>query len=183
MTFDALAISLLPTGTLTSPAELHGALCGRLCGGQQLTAADLLGAASETLQIDKTLAEPLLHTLVDLNTLILDELRDRDFVFQPLLPDDDETLDIRARSLATWCQGFLTGLGLSGLAGDTQLSVDTSDALRDLAAIAQADQNPDANEENEASFFALVEYVRMAVLLVYADLAQSDDAASPPQIH
>ncbi len=183
MTFDALAIRLLPTGTPTSPAELHGMFCGRLCGGQQLTPTGLVGAASETLHIDKILAQPLMQTLVELNTLILDELRDGGFIFQPLLPDDDETLDIRARSLAVWCQGFLTGLGLSGLAGETQLSADTGDALRDLAAIAQADQNPDENEDNEASFFELVEYVRMAVLLVYADVAQSGVASAPPQIH
>ncbi len=183
MTFDALALSLLPTGTLTNPAELHGMLCGRLCGGQQLTPAGLLGAACETLQIDKTLAQPLMHSLVALNTLILNELRDSEFIFQPLLPDDDETLDIRTRSLAAWCQGFLTGLGLSGLAGETQLSADTSDALRDLAAIAQADHNPDENEENEASFFELAEYVRMAVLLVYADVAQPAAATESPHIH
>ncbi len=183
MTFDALASSLVPTGTLTNPAELHGMLCGRVCGGQQLTDTDLLAAASETLHIDTTLAQALMHTLVELNTLILSELRDSGFVFQPLLPDDDETLDIRARSLAAWCQGFLTGLGLSGLAGETQLSADTSDALRDLAAIAQADPDPDENEENEASFFELAEYVRMAVLLVFADVAQSGAASAPTQIH
>lgn len=183
MTFDQLATCLLPTGTLTNPSELHGMFCGRLCGGQRLSRTDLADVAADLLGADKALAGSLTDPLATLHETTLTQLRDSGFVFQLLLPDDDDPLEMRTQSLAAWCQGFLAGLGLSGLAGETRLSADTNDAIRDLAAIAQADEDPDDNEENEASFFELVEYVRMATLLVFADVEQPGAATDTPSVH
>ncbi len=36
LNFDDLCDLLVPLGTINSPSELHGLLCGKLCGGAQL---------------------------------------------------------------------------------------------------------------------------------------------------
>ena len=91
--------------------------------------------------------------------------------------DDDAALDERVMALGEWCQGFLFGLGQSGLSNETQLTTEIADVLRDLAAVAQVGLNETA-EDDEVSYSELVEYVRVAVLLVEAEL---DDSAHSDQ--
>jgi len=69
----------------------------------------------------------------------------------------------------------------SGLSNETQLTADIADVLRDLAAIAQVGLN-DGADDDEVSYTELVEYVRVAVLLVAAELDDSD-ANPQPTIH
>ena len=54
--------------------------------------------------------------------------------------------------------------------------------LKDIAAIAQAETGEEDNEDEEAAeedFFALVEYLRFAILNVYMDRHSDDRDVSP----
>ena len=151
-------------GLASTPAELHGGLCGWLAGG---------GADSRSW-LALVLADPILPTPADgdvldrLRTASAAQLADADFGFELLLPDPDEVVE-RAAALFAWCRAFLGGLGLS--VGDKKLSAEGEEALGDIGNLAAArveDVDPEGDEE---SLTEIEEYVRMAALLLHADCA------------
>lgn len=177
-----MADALAGAGVMANPAEIHGMLCGRLSGGQHLEDSACIAAIAELIDIDVASLDGLHDKLLPLYRDCIDKLHDTGFGFNLLLPDDEYELSQRLDSLALWCRGFLVGLGLSGLASETQFSNDSADALRDLAQISQVDAKELDNEKNEASFFELTEYVRMAALIIASD-AQALKSDHQPTVH
>ena len=148
----------------STPAELHGALCGWLAGG---------GGDSRSWPA-LVLADPLLPTpaqgdaLDRLRSASLAQLSDTDFGFELLLPDEDDVAE-RAGAMFGWCRAFLGGFGLA--VGEKKLSEEGEEALGDIANLAAArvdDVDPEGDEE---SLTEIEEYLRMAVLLLHADCA------------
>ncbi len=88
-------------------------------------------------------------------------------------------------ALADWCRGFLAGFAHAGVgeAGTPPtLSADSSEILKDIAAIAQAGlEDQEDEEESERSFMELVEYLRFATLNVYLEVAQGAGEQPPPE--
>ena len=177
MKFDDISNALLAADLPVSPAEIHGLLCGCICGGRTLQLHDLNELVCKLLDGVAEEVEPIEALLGELYQHSVGQVRNGGFVFQPVLPDDDAALDERVMALGEWCQGFLFGLGQSGLSNETQLTTEIADVLRDLAAVAQVGLNETA-EDDEVSYTELVEYVRVAVLLVAAEL---DDSAHSDQ--
>lgn len=168
---DALQSALARAGSLSLAAEAHGLLCGLLCADTALPAptwrAVLLTELGDIAAVD---AE---------GSRLLDELyaatragfADEDLGFEPLLPEDDAPLAERAEALGQWCQGFNYGLARAGERLAT-LGTEAREVLDDLREFAQADyEAEDADEEGEAAWVELVEYLRIGVLLLYATLA------------
>ena len=151
-------------GSASTPAELHGALCGWLAGG----GADDRAWPAQVLA-DPGLATPAEGDALDrLRTASVAQLSDPDFGFELLLPDEDDVVE-RAGAMFAWCRAFLGGFGLS--VGDKKLSEDGDEALADIANLAAArvdDVDPEGDEE---SLTEIEEYLRMAVLLLHADCA------------
>lgn len=148
----------------STPAELHGALCGWLAGG---------GGDSRSWPA-LVLADPILpapandDALDRLRTASVAQLSDADFGFELLLPDDDDVVE-RAGAMFAWCRCFLGGFGLS--VAEKTLSEEAEEALGDIANLAAAridDVDPEGDEE---SLTEIEEYLRMAVLLLHADCA------------
>jgi uncharacterized protein YgfB (UPF0149 family) len=163
--FDELANQLLEQGLETSPAELHGALCGLLAAGAPAEAEAGLSGVAHALEVD--LFGELAAQTMDLYRTSVMAMEDDEFDFYPLLPDDDQEIEVRTEALSTWCRGFLAGFAqaTTGPAGG-----DSSEIISDLAAIADAEVGEDADEEElEASYAELVEYLRFAVLNVAMD--------------
>lgn len=94
-----------------------------------------------------------------------------DLDFALLLPDDDDALRDRVASLGSWCGGFLSGLGLGGVKEQSQLPDEVSELIDDFAQITRVDFDLDTpDEEEQAAFEEVVEYVRIGVLFVYEEL-------------
>ncbi len=161
-------------------ADCHGLLAGLICAAgfadprvwmaqvfEEFDPKDLLQvAASKQVQ---ALGE---DTLVRLNSPELD--------FELLLPDDDDALRERAESLGSWCGGFLAGLGLGGVSDTSQLPEEVAELLDDLAEIARVDfEVGEPDDEEQAAFAEVVEYVRVGVLLINEELQPSK---APPQL-
>lgn len=181
MDFNDIADAFIRANLMGSPAELHGVLCGGISGGKHLSEDELVVAVSEFLDVEQERVEDLGDMLPMLYQFSVGQIRSSGFEFLPLLPDDDFALNERLASLGEWCQGFLFGLGNSGLSVETELTGDIADALGDLASISHVGSLEDehAEEEDEVSYSELVEYVRVAVLLIYAELNVSKDHDSP----
>ncbi|HWS78272.1 MAG TPA: UPF0149 family protein [Thermomonas sp.] len=149
-------------GLASTPAELHGALCGWLAGG---------GGDSRSwpalVMADPILPAPAKGDALDrLRTASVAQLSDADFGFELLLPDEDDVAG-RAGGMFAWCRSFLGGFGLS--IGEKKLSEEGEEALGDIANLAAArieDVDPEGDEE---SLTEIEEYLRMAVLLLHAD--------------
>ncbi|MCI0401446.1 MAG: UPF0149 family protein [Gammaproteobacteria bacterium] len=80
-----------------------------------------------------------------------------------MLADDEEPLSVRGAALREWCQRFLDGLSAAGgLSGDCREIVD------DITRMAgQTISGVDGDEDEEAAFVEIVEYLRVGVLLIH----------------
>lgn len=148
----------------TTPAELHGALCGWLSGGGASMPAWLA-----PVLVDDTLVAPLPGSALDtLRTASAAQLADRSFHFELLLPGVDASLADRSGALFDWCRGFLGAFGLAA-GGQPPLSEEGTEALGDLAKLAGAQPQDDGDEEDEEALVEIEEFVRVAVLLLHGD--------------
>lgn len=161
---------LVDERSLTDAAEAHGTLAGCLCAVAHYRFQDWL---LEILPDGR--AEPSAATALQaLYTSTAGSLAGLDMAFQPLLPQDTESIVERTGALATWCQGFLYGLGSgSGATQDVEdLPGDVGQVVTDLVAISGAAVDPLQSEEsNEEAYAELVEFVRVGVQMVFEELA------------
>lgn len=184
--FHFLNDQLMNMGSVNSASELQGVLCGRLCCGEVLSDDRWSQVALEFLGLDDvTASEEQLALLSLLLNQTRMHLQDDQYGFQPLLPNDAVSLQQRTQELGSWCEGFLHGLGQSigaaGLQQGAELPQDVTDALRDMAHISQVSIEEDMElEENEVYWTELVEYVRVAVITVFTQLAATAGERQPP---
>lgn len=174
--FDACCHALFVAGLVVSPVTLQGGLCGKLGGGQILSDEALFAFLSDLTEVPVSslvAVQDMVHKLY-LDTLA--QVQEQQGLVALLLPDDDEPLSARIEALSDWCRSYLSGLGQSGLSGDTALAADVSEAMRDLAAIALADPESRIDEDGEANYAELVEFVRVAISLIYAELTHMQSA-------
>ncbi len=152
-------------------SELHGSLCGYLCaGGAAGTAAWCEALALEALQdvlADDAVARRQFGRFHDQTRA---RLIDPELSFEPLLPDAEDNLSLRADALVEWCRGFVGGLGLAGNEDTDRLSDHGQEVLADLSRIAASDIESGSSDEDEADFTEVFEYVRVGVLLLQSEL-------------
>lgn len=196
MSFEELNHLLIPLGALNSPSELHGMLCGKLCGGKRLSGEEWLNESLEFMDVITNEQEGVVgdhegrgqKALARLYPVVLAQLNDDQFSFQLLLPDEAADLDRRSQALGEWCHGFLTGFGSAGLDPTTQFTPESADCLRDLAAIAQIGDGADEEDlEAENHLAEIIEYVRVAALTLFMEFNLSPDGdaseSDPLTIH
>jgi uncharacterized protein YgfB (UPF0149 family) len=168
LNFDLVEQALRTAGALSAPAEIHGELCGSMC---------LLGKEAEPSWAAHILAdghEPRAAELLKiLASRTWGELEEGDISFRLLLPSDDRSLELRADSLSLWCQGFLHGLGAGENQGQLKFVYQrgvTKEIIRDFSEITRAAfDESETEEEAEAAYTELVEYVRVCVQLVFEE--------------
>ncbi len=151
-------------GAPISAAESHGLLCGLLC----MRAPDAREQwIRRSLDDDSTQTAPA--PLDELYDQTLSQLDDASFDFQLLLPDDDaRDLAGRTAALAEWCNGFAFGVGAAGCDRE-RLPAESLEFLQDITRIAQAEVT--GEEDDEAAYAEVAEYVRMGVLLARTENA------------
>jgi len=188
---DKLDEALRRCGASWNAAQAHGFLCSRLALSGARAApewlARIVGDAGQTQEIRECVA--MLESLFETTHR---QLAGRQSEFVPLLPDDSTATALRADALAHWCEGFLHGLvsGPHPKAMKTRLATEPlSDIIKDLLEItragADADDEPGDDEATEEAYAELVEYIRVAVQLVYEELVgfRSSDSAAPDVMH
>lgn len=167
---------------LASPSEAHGILCGQLSGGLKVDGLSWLQQFLPNLGVKREPWEDSRQWFCELRNLTLTELADDQFNFMPILPDDEDPLETRLIALAEWCSGFLAGFGTTGERKKEQFPEDCLMALRDLQQISQVDTDIDEEEMGEAAYFEVLEYVRMAALMLFTEFALSRDQLVPPDV-
>ena len=167
-------------------AEFHGQLCGLLCTCDSLQLPDWLMVSmpgSDPYTLSPATNE-LFQVLLDHSQ---GTLGSEDFDFELLLPDDTAGLAARLEALANWCQGFLFGISHAGVSDIQALPGELPEIVEDFLSISRAENfELEDDEEDEAAYVELVEYVRVGVQLFAEELrAQPENTtASPgPQLH
>jgi len=183
--FDDIANLLVEKGLDCSPSEIHGCITGQWVSGLNVPAEQFLAGVTQALDID--IHGGLAIAVIQLSKQVGEQLKDDEFSFQPLIPDDDMELSQRVQSLGLWCQGILAGFasGVSHSGNSDALSVEVSETLSDISEISRAgvDESEDL-DQSEQSLFEVLEYVRLAAMSIYMEYAQEafDEVEEPEQI-
>ena len=168
-------------GAAGFPAELHGHLAGRLSAGARLEHAGWLDVARELIDGRSAPGEADRVLLIQLHDATLAQLSDSGFALTLLLPSDEAPIEQRAQALGQWCEAFLGGFGL--VSREQALSEEAEGVLADFAAIAQVQTDLDESEANEVDFMEVMEYVRMAVLLLFSECQPAGRYQPPASLH
>lgn len=174
---DVIAAELTRLRLQSHPAGAHGLLCGLACAasGQATFAVWLSRLAAE--QDDTMVLEPeeaarlKEHSpLAQLYWVVGEQLRDPEYSFELLLPDESRSIAERCEALAAWCSGFLFGLGSSGGLELDNVSPEVKEVLEDVVEISRFSvEDVQGGEEEEQAFAELEQYLRVAVLLVWTE--------------
>ena len=179
VSYDDLANQL--SGRI-NPAEIHGYLSGLLSAGQVPNERQWLNQLEEQVG-DEGFDDGVRQLLCQLFSRTRRELESGDLGAELLLPDDDEALKLRTEALGIWCQSFISGFG-QGLQ-DAQVSEMVGEVLRDLTEISLIEASGE-DDESERLFMEVSEFVRLAWLNVYAEVAAgnaADAEESPASLH
>jgi yecA family protein len=162
--FNDLTITLEQTELKLHASQVHGLMTGVLSGS--------FDKNSDWQQL--VMGEKLTDETEDMMQLLYEgtakQLSDFLFEFTIVLPDDDVELPVRAEALTVWCQGYVTGLKVAGVPIANREPSDLTEAIDDLIEIAKMNyQQVESSEEDEEAYAELVEYVRMAVILIFQE--------------
>ena len=152
-------------------AEAHGWLAGALCARKNYGAKEWLAE----LAADSGGPHPVPDAAIDaLTGETLDAFRADGFEFAPILPADDAPLRERVAALASWCDGFLYGIGTSPSAQSIAQAGDVGEFLRDLSDMTRIELEPGRSADaGEGDFAELFEFVRVGAQLTFEELAQA----------
>jgi uncharacterized protein YgfB (UPF0149 family) len=173
--------------SMTDAAEAHGTLAGALCSASSYRFEDWL---QEILPEGRVQSDSS-SALRSLYFVTAETLAGAEMAFEPLLPEDGQPIDERTAALSQWCVGFLYGLGSGAIPDVAKLPGEVGEVVRDFDEITRVGVGAgDSEEQNEAAYAELVEFVRVGVQLVFEELealrAQPGDgesAGEPPPLH
>ncbi len=164
-----LETTLLNAGSIISPAEAQGALCGILSLSSTLD----INVWMNFILDEQTQADTQAEQRSNLNAELV-ELQDMtENGFDPisggmelLLPPDETDLPERLEALASWCEGFLYGVGVSDneLGKKNKLSESAEEFITDVREIGKLDTKSE-DEDAEHYYMELFEYIRVGVLV------------------
>jgi yecA family protein len=158
-------------------AEAHGALCGMLCARGTIELSEWIDHVIGEQEQGNDLLHDVVHKMSELHQSTLEMVNDPTGDFKLLLMDDDDPLPERVEALAAWCEGFIYGLAAGGIQEGSELPEDAAELLKDMVEISRAGHDVDDagveesdDNDDEAAYMEIEEYVRMGVLLIYEEL-------------
>lgn len=184
-----MAIKLLPSVTQANAAleafqatitasESHGLLCGLICNTLEKDPVDKRFWEISHLtskHVDEKKLPEYKRTFSQMLKISRSQLKEMDFNFELMLTEEqDVSLVDRVNELSHWCAGFVAGLGQPMIEAEKNKkhSPEFSEAIEKLIETAQLSYSAakESTEEDERYFMDVVEFVRVAVLLVASEL-------------
>lgn len=170
--FDDFYRLLSQAEVVTSPAEIHGMLCGFVCVGPKLNGGFWIDILLKRLEVRPRLRLCPQGAVVGLYDAACRQLSGLQS-FKLLLPDEQYDLEERAEALSLWCEGFLYGLGLGGISFDEETSDTIHEALFCIAEIAKLDVSQlEVTELDRLAYDEAIEFITQAIPLIYEELMQ-----------
>ncbi len=175
--YETLEHRLFAASTPFSPAYIHGMMVAMLCVSSRSTDKTwtYLQAEMPTMAEQST-TNKLFEALFRLTT---NQLQDPDKGVVIMLPIDGEPLSHRLEALSSWCEGFLDGVTLENVSSSLSQLPLVTEVLSDLQNIKDISFDARETEENEKNYAEIVEFIRVGLLLVYAECKQANIAHQP----
>ena len=168
--FDDFYSLLSQAEVVTSPAEIHGMLCGFVCVGPKLNGLFWIDILLKRLEVRPRLKLGSQGAVVGLYDAACRQLGGLQS-FKLLLPDEQHELEERAEALSLWCEGFLYGLGLGGNSFYEETSDTVHEALFCIAEIAKLDVSQlEVTELDRVAYDEAIEFITQAVPLIHEEL-------------
>lgn len=180
--FTQLEASLALCGLDILASEAHGTVVGavanHLKSGQTPDLLKLIEPGADAndgrfAQLSETLSEVYRESS---STLLEGSER-----FELLLPDDGETLAVRAEAVATWARGYTLGLLYNNAFGIDQLPENGSEIARDFMQIAEAAAGADDERDEDWALSELQEYLKVGAQLMFEFIYSERASAAPEQ--
>lgn len=167
---------------MASPAELHGILCGLLCGGVAATGKQWLTEFNALVNDGLPMPAAVRGWLEQLFLTTQSALNQQSGL-ELLLPDEDCPLDERLQSISEWVQAFLAGFAVMQQELN-RASEELQEMIGDFSNITQLDDEFEEDEENETSYFVLYEHVKLGTMLAFEEFGNVLPQAEPsPTLH
>jgi len=171
ISFNQVDDALRRANAEADTAEAHGMLCGMICATGRGDINSWIPQIIGDRDPRDVLVKESHKLLMDLHDQTFEQITDGNFALKLLLPSDDTSLDQRILDLGEWCQGFLFGMSLSNLSDPKKLPDEAGEVLADMVDISKTGYDAgDDDEENEAAYNEIVEYIRIGVLVIYNEL-------------
>ena len=166
--FQRVEFALQRLGCDAGAAACHGMLCGMMCdprGFDQDLWINHLG-----VEDDLEPGEECEQALLALAAYTFEALEQPEESFRLLLPDDETSLPDRASAFIAWCEGFLSGFGLSGPINVALLGDDAREFLDDLQKFVRLSAHDVDGEDDERALFELVEFARVGAVILREEM-------------
>ncbi|CAN8139364.1 UPF0149 family protein [Thiomicrorhabdus sp. 6S2-11] len=191
MDFQSINEAVAPYPELESPSFIQGMLIGLLCVDNDIQETVWIRKLLEEAQV-KSIKESFLVVLHEMFLSTNKGLNGSGFELELCLPDDDDSLVMRAAMIGQICEGIIYGIGLGG--GLNEMEKDLSEQVRelvnDLSEIARIDisaladlEKETAAEQIEQDLMELSEFIKVGVLMLNEELnpTQAAPIMDPPQ--
>lgn len=163
-------------------SELHGVITGLISAGFTFESTDYLPMLNDMFNNGEGFPIAVKNTIKQLYSEIWQTLLDDSYGFALLLPDDDDSIAERANAIGAWVQGFNLGFGLQQKSSPIT-SDDVKEVLSDFAEIANLSDEIEDDETTEQAYFEIAEYVKVSVLLCFAELASPPETKNQETLH
>ncbi len=151
-----------------TPSEVHGTIVGAMANHMKSgITPDLLKLIEPTADAQDrrfTHLRDMLYELYRDTSELLIETKDG---FDLILPDEDESIEIRVNGIATWCKGYLLGLLYNNAFSIDQIPESGAEIARDLMEIAEAAAGADDENEEDWALAELHEYIKVGSQLIF----------------
>lgn len=160
-------------------SEAQGMLCGFICTGTPEPLTQWLAHLLPHSDTGEALPAELLAALHPQLQQLQDGLRDPEMQFELHLPPDERPLVERATAVYDWVRGFLFAIGVSGVT-TRHHSPQIDEIIQDFTLLTRLDLDAlEDQEENELALAEIVEFIRVAAMLIYDDCVPVLDDAQP----
>ncbi len=173
--------SLVQSALEISASEVHGTIVGAIANHMKSGhTPDLLRLIEPNADSNDGRYAQLSETLYELyrdNSTHLIEAKE---AFSLLMPDDDESIEVRAEALASWSRGYILGLLYNEAFSIDQLPDNGPEIVRDIMQIAEAQAGADSEREEDWALAELEEYIKVGCQLVFEFIYSQRASDAPP---
>jgi yecA family protein len=167
------AQAVMTTENIQSHAsEIHGVLTGLVCAGFTFEDQNYMTMLNDLFNNGEGFPNMVKNSIKQMYSQLWADILDDDYVFQLLLPDDEDSIVERGHALGKWVQGFNLGFGLQQK-NNPVTSTEVKEVLTDFAEIANLSDEMEEDEDTEQAYFEISEYVRISALLCFTELGAS----------
>lgn len=181
--YEELDALLEQNNLLFSAAELHGVICGLICGGISLTEQSWQSKLYDLTNDGDALPIAVKNSANQLFNTAKEQLQGDELSFSLQQPNDDAPIIERLQALTTWVQSYLVGFGI--LRSDLkEADADFQELIRDFSDISQLSLEVDSNDEgNEESLIEISEYVRLGAIACFEQFTTKKEIKNSPLLH